>query len=128
MTSTQRTPAQILVIDDDFVMREVLQLHLSNAGYAVRCGEDAVEGGKMLIAAPPDLLLLDMKMPFMEGDQFLELLRGEEKFKGLKVIVMTAERSVDLMMKVTDLGIADFLAKPIDKDSLLSAVRKALAK
>jgi DNA-binding response OmpR family regulator len=127
MTSTRRTPAEILIIDDDFVMRELLELHLTDAGYKVRTAEDAIEGGKMLMAAPPDLLVLDMHMPHMEGDRFLKLLRADERFRNLKVIVLTAERSLDFMMKVTEMGVSEFLNKPIDKDVLLETVSKVLA-
>lgn len=127
MTTTRRTPAEILIIDDDFVMRELLELHLTDAGYKVRTAEDAIEGGKMLMAAPPDLLVLDMHMPHMEGDRFLKLLRADEKFSNLKVIVLTAERSLDFMMKVTEMGVSEFLNKPIDKDVLLETVSKVLA-
>lgn len=127
MTTTRRTPAEILIMDDDFVMRELLELHLSDEGYRVSTAEDAVEGGKMLIAAPPDLLLLDMHMPHMEGDRFLTLLRADERFRNLKVIVLTAEQSPDFMMRVTDIGVSEFLLKPIYKDVLLETVRKVLA-
>jgi DNA-binding response OmpR family regulator len=125
--SAQCTPAEILIIDDDLVMRELLELHLTDEGYRVRVAEDAVEGGRMLVAALPDLLLLDMRMPHMKGDEFLELLRGDENFTNLKVIVLTAERGVDFMIKVTDLGVSDYLNKPIDKDELLATVRRVLA-
>ena len=127
MTTTRRAPAEILVIDDDVVMRELLALHLTDEGYKVRTAEDAVEGGKMLIAAPPDLLMLDMRMPHMKGDQFLKLLRGDESFRNLKVIVLTAEQSIDFMMKVTGIGVSDFLLKPIDKELLLATVSRVLA-
>jgi len=127
MTTIERTPAEILIIDDDFVMRELLELHLSDEGYKVRTAEDAVAGGKMLIAAPPDLLVLDMHMPHMEGDELLKLLRADESFKNLKVIVLTAEQSLDLMMRVSELGVSDFLNKPIDKDVLLETVSRVLA-
>jgi DNA-binding response OmpR family regulator len=105
----------------------LLELHLTDAGYKVRTAEDAIEGGRMLIAAPPDLLVLDMHMPHMGGEQFLELLRGDESFKNLKVIVLTAEHSLDFMMKIIGIGVSDFLLKPIYKDVLLETVRKVLA-
>ena len=125
--TARRAPAEILVIDDDVVIRDLLELHLTDEGYQVRTAEDAVEGGKMLIAAPPDLLLLDIHMPHMPGDEFLKLLRGDENFKKLKVIVLTAEQSIKFMLKITDIGVSDFLVKPIDKDVLLATVKKVLA-
>jgi two-component system chemotaxis response regulator CheY len=90
--------------------------------------EDAVEGGKMLMAAPPDLLLLDIRMPHMGGDEFLALLRGEAQFKDLKVIALSSIQNSGLMMKVTDIGVCDFLHKPVNKDALLAAVKKALGR
>lgn len=127
MTTMGLTPAEILIIDDDAVMRELLELHLTDEGYKVHTAEDAIAGGKLLMAAPPDLLVLDMHMPHMDGDQFLTLLRADERFKDLKVVVLTAERSVDFMIKVTDLGISDFLNKPIDKEELLETVNRVLS-
>ena len=127
MTTTRRTPAEILIIDDDLLMRELLELHLTDEGYKVRTAEDAVAGGRMLIAAPPDLLMLDMHMPHMDGDRFLELLRSDERFRNLKVIVLTAEKSIDFMIKITDIGVSEFLNKPIDRDELMETVRKVLA-
>lgn len=127
--SKPAVPADILIIEDDVSMRELLSLHLEIAGYRVRVAEDAVEGGKMLLAGtPPDLLLLDMRMPHMGGDQFLELLRGDEKLKGLKVIALTSIRNEVFIMKVTGMGVSDFLQKPVDKELLLESVRKVLAK
>ncbi len=128
MTTAPHKPADILVVDDDDLMRMVLELHLADEGYTVRTAEDAVEAGKMLIERTPDLLLLDIRMPHMTGDHFLELLRGDEKFKNLKVIVLTAERSVALMLKITEFGISDFINKPVEKDLLIETVKKVLAK
>lgn len=124
---TERPSANILIIDDDMFMRELLQMHLVKEGYRVRVAEDAIEGGKMLMAAPPDLLLLDIRMPHMGGDEFLSLLRGEDQYKKLKVIALSSIQNSGLMMKVTDIGVSDFLHKPVSKEALLAAVRKALA-
>ncbi len=130
MTESANTQASadILIIDDDLFMRELLQLHLMNEGYKVRVAEDAVEGGKMLMAAPPDLLLLDIRMPHMGGDEFLSLLRGEAQFKDLKVIALSSIQNSGLMMKVTDIGVCDFLHKPVNKEALIAAVKKALGR
>lgn len=121
------TAADILIIDDDFGMRELLGIHLRGVGYRVRTAEDAVEGGKMLFAATPDLLLLDMRMPHMGGDQLLALLRADDKFKGLKVLVLSSIQNDAFVSKVTDMGVCGFLAKPVDKELLLSTVKKVLA-
>jgi CheY-like chemotaxis protein len=122
-----RPRADILIIDDDFGMRELLSLHLANAGYRVRVAEDGVEGGKMLLAGIPDLVLLDMRMPHMGGDTLLELLRADEALKHLKIIVLTSIRNDAFLMKINALGVSGLLAKPVDKDALLATVARVLA-
>lgn len=122
-----RTGFDILIIDDDLFMRELLELHLTQEGYKVRTAEDAVAGGKMLFEKRPDLLLLDIRMPHMGGDQLLSLLRGDEQFRDLKVIALSSIQNTGLAMKITDLGVCDFLNKPVNREHLLAAVRKALA-
>lgn len=127
--TTDRNAPDILIIDDDIAMRELLSLHLEFAGYRVRTAEDGLEGGKALLNGPrPDLVLMDMRMPHMGGDQLLELLRAEEQFKDLKIIALSSIRNDGFVMKVTDLGVAEFLHKPVDKDLLLATVKKVLAK
>src|SRR5437870_3155410 len=59
-------PATILVVDDDQTIRELLQLHLRNAGYAVHVAEDAVEAGHLVLRSPPDLIISDVNMPHMD--------------------------------------------------------------
>jgi CheY-like chemotaxis protein len=60
-------PATILVVDDDESMRELLRLHLTNAGYDVRLAEDAVVAGQLVLRNPPDLIIADVEMPYMDG-------------------------------------------------------------
>jgi DNA-binding response OmpR family regulator len=119
-------PPDILVIDDDIGMRELLSLHLSRAGYQVRTAIDAVSGGQMLMAARPDLVILDVRMPHMSGDQLLELLRGDAQLKSIKVIMLTVMQSERLDSTIERLGVSAFLKKPINKDELLESVAKAL--
>src|SRR6266850_319901 len=63
--------ANILVVDDDVSMRELLELHLSNAGYSVALADDAIAAGRMFLGSTPDLLLIDVSMPYMSGLDFV---------------------------------------------------------
>src|SRR5438270_12351801 len=67
----------VLVVDDDPSIRDLLRIHLGNAGYRVLLAEDAIVGGHMLVKEPPDLLLLDLDMPYMTGLEFLQALRSD---------------------------------------------------
>lgn len=119
--------ADILVIEDDLGMREVLAMHLAQAGYGVRIAGDAIEGGRMLLDKPPDLLLLDVRMPHMGGDELLALIRGDDALKHVKVIVLTVLRESATNERIERMGVAAFLNKPVDKDKLLAAIAAALA-
>ena len=68
--------ATILVMDDDAYMRELMGLHLSNAGYDVLVAEDAIVAGHLVVEKSPDLILADIEMPFMDGLEFVQALQG----------------------------------------------------
>ena len=125
-SNPKRRP-EILVVDDDFVIRALLIMHLERAGYVVHVAEDAVDAGKFLLGGnPPDLLLLDVYMPFLAGDEFVRLIRSEESLSQLKIVVMTQDRSDDLYARMKRLGVSEILSKPYDSDDLLKVIAAAL--
>jgi DNA-binding response OmpR family regulator len=118
--------AQILIIEDDLGMRELLAVHLREAGYRVRTAADGHVGGTMLLESCPDLLLLDLRMPHIAGDELLSLIRGDATLKNLKVVVLTMLRGSAINEEIERLGVSALLHKPVQKDELLAAVTKAL--
>src|SRR3954464_9849190 len=86
MSQTQPT---ILVIDDDVCMRDLLRLHLSNAGYDVSVAEDAVDAGHSLLKQRPDLILADIEMPYMDGLEFLQAVKADDTMSSVPVILVT---------------------------------------
>lgn len=118
--------AQILVIEDDLGMRELLAVHLREAGYRVRTAADGHTGGSMLLESRPDLLLLDLRMPHIAGDELLSLIRGDATLGDLKVIVLTMLRGSATNEEIERLGVSALLHKPVQKEELLAAVSKAL--
>lgn len=120
--------ARILVIDDDIDFRNLLRLHLSLAGYALEVAEDGVEGGKALLERPPDLVLSDIDMPFLNGFELLSLLRAEEQTASIPVILLSGHSDDDTMSKAMKLGAADFLTKPVTLEDLMASIRTCLGK
>jgi DNA-binding response OmpR family regulator len=115
---------RILVIEDEHVMRELLRLHLSTAGYAVETAEDAITAGYALLKRPPDLVISDVEMPHMSGLDLLAALRAEDKLARIPVIFLTSfEEGED---RARSLGALEYLGKPIRLDELLAAVRRHL--
>jgi diguanylate cyclase (GGDEF)-like protein len=127
--SAQRTKAvksgKILVVDDDESMRALVRLHLANAGYDVVLAEDAVVAGHLALRDPPDLIIADVEMPYMDGFQFVEALKSDPVVSEIPVIFLTVR--ADGESRAQQLGAAGYLAKPLVVDRLLSLVAKHVA-
>jgi len=114
--------ATVLVVEDEELMRELLRMHLSNAGYEVLVAEDAVVAGRLVLRRRPDLILADIEMPFMNGLEFVELLKSDDSLSTIPVIFVSSR--ADLEDRCKQLGAAAFLKKPVLSDPLLAAVAK----
>jgi CheY-like chemotaxis protein len=112
--------ARILVVDDDPNMRELLAIHLRNAGYDVNTAVDGVEGGYGVLRARPDLIICDVNMPHMDGFEFIAALRADPTLPRFPVIFLTTAEEGELRGK--ELGAVGYVAKPIRADRLLSLV------
>jgi CheY-like chemotaxis protein len=114
--------ASILIVDDDDTIRELLQLHLRNAGYAVQVAEDAVQAGHLVLRQPPDLIISDVNMPHMDGFEFIAAVRADNSLPYIPVIFLTSEEEGETRGK--ELGAVGYVAKPIRADRLLDLVAK----
>ena len=106
--------ASILVIDDDEGIRQLLQLHLSAAGYDVQVAADAIAAGYMVLRGKPDLIITDVNMPHMDGFEFVAALPK------IPVIFLTSLEDGDARGR--ELGAAGYVTKPVRADRLLSLV------
>jgi DNA-binding response OmpR family regulator len=112
--------ARILVVDDDENIRELLRLHLTSAGYEVEVAADAISAGYTVIKAPPDLIITDVKMPHMDGFEFVAALRSDTTLPRIPVIFLTSMDDGDARGR--DLGAVGYVVKPVRADRLLSLV------
>jgi DNA-binding response OmpR family regulator len=115
---------RILIVDDEPMVRETISRVLVEEGYTVDCAAD----GEMAIARcrshPPDVILLDLMMPGMNGRQFLSTLRGDLGCTEVPVVVMTAVHG--LGQRALSLGADDMVEKPFDVDELLNKIALAM--
>ena len=81
--------ALILVVDDDEDIRNLLHQYLSYAGYDVWVAEDAIAAGRLIVRRPPDLMILDVTMPYMDGFEFAEALKGDLSLPYIPIIFLT---------------------------------------
>jgi DNA-binding NtrC family response regulator len=113
----------ILVVDDDDSMRELVGLHLRNAGYRTEMAEDATVAGRLILRRTPDVLIVDVEMPYWNGLDFVATMRADSTIPFMPVIVMTAHAGC--AQRARRLGL-DCLLKPFFKDALLDLVEQSL--
>jgi two-component system response regulator AtoC len=114
---------RILVIDDDAGLRKSVALILSDAGYEVLTASEGEEGLSVAQQSAPDLILCDVRMPKLDGLEFLE--RHKQAGLDSLVLIMTAYGSLDLAVQAMKRGAYDYLPKPFGADEVLLTVRKA---
>ena len=117
-------PATVLVVDDERNILLTLSQALQLEGYQVELASDAKVALDVLAARPVDAVLMDVKMPDMDGLTALGKMR--EFKKELPVIMMSGHGTIDTAVKATQLGARDFLEKPISRDRMLLALKNAL--
>jgi DNA-binding response OmpR family regulator len=113
----------VLVVDDEPSIRELLKLHLANAGYDVRLAEDAIVAERSLREAPPDLVVVDVAMPYRDGLEFVASLSGDAELRRLPVIFITGYEGLASGARVLGAGC---LQKPFEVDALLDLVGRNL--
>ena len=119
-------PMSILLTDDESRIRLMFRTALESEGYSIDEAADGVEALDAIQHRRPDLVVLDLNMPKMDG---LAVLEAMNRITGDKprVIILTAFGSIDAAVKATRLGAADFLEKPVTPTALRRAVRNVLA-
>lgn len=116
---------KIMICDDDPGILEVLEMMLEIEGYTVFTESNSTNLIKQINHTVPDLLLMDLWMPVLSGDQLLRTIRGTRELENLPVIILSA--SVDGNEIATNSGANGFIAKPFDMDDVSSEIQKLLS-
>jgi two-component system nitrogen regulation response regulator NtrX len=113
----------VLVVDDDKSVRDSIKLILEYEKFDVHFAEDGPTALSRLSAAPFDLVLLDIKMPGMDGMKVLQQIRETKPY--LPVVMISGHGTVETAVEATKMGAYDFLSKPLDRDRLVIVARNA---
>src|SRR5438046_2029331 len=114
----------ILVVDDEEIMREILETLLSREGYSVRSAASGAEGLELARSVPFDAAIVDVMMPGMDGMTLLDELKKLDD--DLPVMMITAYASVENAIAAMKRGAFDYITKPFKNDEVLVVVRNAL--
>lgn len=113
-------PMQTLVIDDDPAIKGMLDLSLSLEGIEVRFASDGTSGLAMALSEPPDIILLDIMMPGMNGLEVLKHLKDNSQTVDVPVILLTAKAAEDEIWTGWRAGADSYITKPFDIEVLVS--------
>jgi two-component system KDP operon response regulator KdpE len=115
--------SRILVVDDDRQLLRALRINLTTRGYQVQLAPDGTTALAMASRQPPDLVIVDLGLPDMDGVDVVEGIRG---WSTVPVIVLSARHLEQAKVRALDAGADDYVTKPFGMDELLARVRAAL--
>ncbi|MGN0017415.1 MAG: response regulator transcription factor [Candidatus Gastranaerophilaceae bacterium] len=118
--------AKILVVDDDIAINELIKVNLKLSGYEVIQAFDGVEGFALAKQELPNLVVLDVMMPNVDGYTVAQRIRQCENTKNMPILMLTALGTIDDKGKGFDIGIDDYLVKPFDIEELKMRVKAIL--
>jgi len=120
------SPKTILIVDDLLTLRQSVRILLEGQGYTVEEAADGREALQKIAESSPDLMLLDLMMPGMNGVRVLEQIEADGTLQGMPIIVLTAVADKWQMRKYLEMGATDYLLKPFTPNALLDCVRGVL--
>jgi len=126
-TKTERPKARrILLIEDDVALVALVSKALSARGYDVQIAKDGLEGLKKVDKSPPDLLIVDIMMPQLDGMTLVRAIKGHRETRHIPVIFLTAKSDSRSVVEGINLGAKFYITKPFSIEDLLSKVQRAL--
>ncbi len=118
--------ARILVIDDDPAISELVAVNLEMAGYDVTQAEDGIKGQALALQLQPDLIMLDLMLPRVDGFTVCQRLRRDERTAEIPVLMLTALSQTQNKVEGFNAGADDYLTKPFEVEEMLARVRALL--
>ena len=116
-------PLEIMVVDDSVAIRNVVSHLMQRQGWKVITAKDGLEAIEVLHTWQPDLIILDIEMPRMNGYEFMRSIRAQQKFKDLPVIMHTSRGSKKHREKAESLGVDAFVTKPYEEETFIALIK-----
>ncbi|MFN7131268.1 MAG: response regulator, partial [Myxococcales bacterium] len=118
----------LLLVDGDPKSLRVMEVSLKKAGFSVTTAVNGKDAWEKCEISPPDLVISDTKMPELDGFELCQRIKADERFKGIPFIFLTSQKSVEYKVKGLELGVEDYLTKPIYIKEIVTRVKILLAK
>jgi two-component system response regulator VicR len=119
---------RVIYIEDDPEMIDLVMMILNRRGYQVQGAHGGRVGLDMIFNDPPDLVLLDLMMPGMDGWEVYQQLKGNERTKNIPVIIVTAKaQAIDRVLGLHIAKVDDYISKPFRPQELVTSIERVLA-
>lgn len=115
---------RILIVDDEPDLLKVTTFRLKKAGYEILSAVNGQEALDLVHLSPPDLILLDLRLPLISGDDVCRQIKAEDKLKHIPVILFTASVGQDISTRVKAVCADEYIVKPFEPDELLEKIKK----
>src|SRR3990172_6896224 len=119
---------RILIIDDDPTFLNMISDFLNSAGFRSLQAVNGLDGLKQLDSDNPHLVILDINMPKLDGMQTCRLIRANEKYRSVPVLMLTGRGDINDMIEARKMGADDYLVKPFESQTLLEKLERLLAR
>ena len=117
---------KLLIVEDNEMNRDMLSRRLQRKGYDIEIAEDGAQGVEAMKQGTPDLVLMDIGLPVMNGWEACKLAKSTDSIKHIPIIALTAHALEEDRVKALEAGADDFDTKPVDLPRLLSKIEKWL--
>jgi chemosensory pili system protein ChpA (sensor histidine kinase/response regulator) len=117
----------VMVVDDSLTVRKITSRLLSRSGYQVVTAKDGVDALEQLTGDLPDVMLLDVEMPRMDGFELTKRLRKDSRTKNLPIIMITSRTADKHRLYALELGVNDYMGKPYNEEELLESIARFVA-
>jgi len=116
----------ILLIEDDINLAELVKIRLESHGYQIINVPDGLEMLKIMRKTKPDLIILDIMLPRIDGYKLCRLLKSYEPYKNIPIIIFTALTGKESKIMAKDMGAESYIAKPFDSNKLIGEISNLL--
>ncbi|MCC6869270.1 MAG: Hpt domain-containing protein [Burkholderiales bacterium] len=118
------TQPVVMIVDDSLTVRKVTSRMLAREGFAVTTARDGIDALQVLAEQIPDVILLDIEMPRMDGFEFAKTIKGDAKYKDIPIVMITSRTAEKHRTRAAELGVDLYLGKPFQEEELMGHLRE----